>query len=204
MKSFRYFLLFTGLLFFTHVLSAQSELLDEVNQQRIRLNKINMTVLGGWAIGNMAISGIRRGQTEGSTRYFHEMNVFWNVVNLGLAVGGLYGSFTENPEGYSLYETYTRQQQIEKVLLFNLALNGTYITAGAWMRERSKSFVNDQVKQDRFQGYGTSLMLQGGFLLAFDLTQFLLHHQQAAPKLRRVMEGISVSENGLGLLISIP
>lgn len=203
MKKLRYFLPFLGLFFLSNGLLAQTELLDEVNQRRIQLNKVNMSVLGVWAIGNMAISGIRRGQTEGTTRYFHEMNVFWNVVNLGLAVGGMYGAWTENPGDYSLHDTYSQQQQIEKILLFNLALNGTYITAGAWMRERSKSFTNDPLRQDRFEGYGRSLLLQGSFLLAFDLTQYLLHNTHASPKLKKVMEGISVGGNGIGLTINL-
>ncbi|MCI4670047.1 MAG: hypothetical protein MRZ79_18060 [Bacteroidia bacterium] len=201
MKNLLKVLLFVAFFLLGNSLFAQSELLDEVNSRRIRLNKVNMTVLGTWAIGNMVISGVRRGQTTGTQRYFHEMNVFWNVVNLGLAAGGLYGAFNENPAEYSLYDTYHQQQQIEKILLFNLALNGTYITAGAWMRERSNSFVNDQVKQDRFKGYGNSLIVQGSFLLVFDLTQFLLHHQQAAPKLQKLLEGVSVDQDGVGLLL---
>lgn len=198
---FKYLILAFGLMFITDMAFGQGELLAEVDQRRIQLNKINMSVLGTWAVGNIVGSGILRSQTQGSTRYFHEMNVIWNIVNLGLAAGGLYGAFTEDPSSYSLEQTYAAQQQIEKILLFNLALNGTYITAGALMRERSKNILDDDVKRDRFKGYGTSLMVQGGFLLLFDLTQFILHHQHATPKLREVLEGIEVNGNGIGMVI---
>jgi len=198
---FKYLILAFGLMFILDMAFGQGELLAEVDQRRIQLNKINMSVLGTWAVGNIVGSGILRSQTQGSTRYFHEMNVIWNIVNLGLAAGGLYGAFTEDPSSYSLEQTYAAQQQIEKILLFNLALNGTYITAGALMRERSKNILDDDVKRDRFKGYGTSLMVQGGFLLLFDLTQFILHHQHATPKLRKVLEGIEVNGNGIGMVI---
>ena len=36
---------------------------------------LGRTVLGGWALGNLIVSGIAAGQTEGSTHYFHQMNV---------------------------------------------------------------------------------------------------------------------------------
>ncbi|MEO0898473.1 MAG: hypothetical protein AAFY71_18820 [Bacteroidota bacterium] len=180
---------------------SQQEILDEVNQNRIQLSKVGMSVLGSWAVGNMVFSGIQRSRTTGVNRYFHEMNVFWNVVNLGLAAGGLYGALTEDASGYSLLDTYTKQQSIEKIFLFNMALNGTYMTAGAWMRERSKSFTGDQLRMDRFKGYGNSLILQGGFLLLFDATNFFLHHYQAAPKLEKVLSSISVGSQGIGMVI---
>ncbi len=47
--------------------------------------------LGGYALANLAVSGIAMGQTSGETKYIHQMNVYWNAVNLGIAGLGLLG-----------------------------------------------------------------------------------------------------------------
>ncbi len=175
---------------------AQSDLLLELNEKRISLNKTHMMVLGTWAVGNVTISGILRSRTEGRVRYLHEMNVIWNLVNLGLAGGGLYGAFTEDPTTYSLWDTYQKQQQIEKILLFNMALNFTYLTAGAYLIERSKTAQN---LPERLKGYGQSLYIQGGFLLLFDLTQYFLHHHHAQPKLQQLLEQVELGPTSVGI-----
>jgi hypothetical protein len=177
-------------------LLAQSDQLLPINQKRLSLNRVNMYVLGGWAVGNMAVSGYLRSQTTGSTRYFHEMNVFWNVVNLGLAASALYGVYTSDPASYDLWQTYHEQQKIEKILLFNLALNFTYMTAGGYLIERSRRGTE---RADQFKGYGQSLILQGGFLLLFDTTQYLLHHYSNHAALKDLLSQLSVSTNGLGI-----
>ncbi len=169
--------------------------LYKLNADRIQLNKTNMWVLGGWALGNIGISSVMRARSSGTMRYFHEMNVIWNVVNLGLAVGGLYGSFQADPGSFDLWSTYAEQQKIEKILLFNLALNFTYLTAGGYLMERSRRTIQ---RPERLQGYGQSLLLQGGFLLLFDATQYFLHHYQSHDRLRQLLEGVQLSGAGIG------
>lgn len=173
----------------------QTEKLLRLNEERLRLNTTNMIVLGGWALGNIGISSVLRARNTGSVRYFHEMNVVWNFVNLGLAAGGLYGSLSTDPASFDLWQTYAEQQKIEKVLLFNLALNFTYLTAGGYLMERSKTAT---LRPERLRGYGQSLLLQGGFLLLFDTAQFLLHRRHAYPALQEIIQGLSVSGQGLG------
>ena len=177
---------------------AQDLSLAELNTQRLELNKVNMYVLGGWAVGNIALSGYLRSQSTGTTRYFHEMNVFWNVVNLGLAGGGLYGSYTADPASFDLYATFAEQQKLEKILLFNMALNFTYLTAGGYLIERAKTATD---RPERLRGYGQSLLLQGGFLLLFDVTQFLLHHYRAAPHLEQWLRHVELQGSGVGLVL---
>ncbi len=200
MQSIRYALILV-LLMLPLMLSAQeitADQLHEINETRLRLNKVNMYVLGGWAVSNMAVSGLLRGRTEGPTRYFHEMNVFWNVVNLGLAAGALYGVYTSDPHSYDLWQTFAEQQQLEKILLFNLALNFTYMTAGGYLMERSR---RGEPRADLFKGYGQSLLLQGGFLLLFDATQYLLHHSSNNPRLQEVLSTVQLSAGpgGVGM-----
>ena len=176
---------------------SQDSLLLELNTNRLRLHKSSMLVLGGWAAGNIVVSGIMRSRTQGIRRYFHEMNVFWNLVNLGMAAGGWYGAYTTDPTTLSLLESFQHQDNLERILLFNLALNFTYLTAGGYLIERSKNANN---QPERLKGYGQSLLLQGGFLLLFDTTQYLLHHSRSAPKLEQLLSQIAVGQEGIGLL----
>ncbi|GAB4419674.1 MAG: hypothetical protein OHK0039_32340 [Bacteroidia bacterium] len=194
-------LLLTGLLLLCGLpLLAQSdETLASLNAARLDRNKTHMYILGGWALGNIAVSGYLRSQTSGSQRYFHEMNAAWNLVNLGLAAGGLYGSYTSDPTAFDLYQTLAEQQKLEKVLLFNLALNFTYMTAGAYLTERAKRPGLITPAPDRLKGYGQSLVLQGGFLLLFDTAQYFVHHSQATPALRKLLESVQAGPGGVSL-----
>ncbi|MDX2284229.1 MAG: hypothetical protein NW241_08705 [Bacteroidia bacterium] len=179
-------------------LPAQDSLLYRLNDQRIRANRTHMYVLGGWALGNIAAGSVLRARSTGSARYFHEMNAVWNVVNLGLAAGGLYGSYTSDPAAYGAWDTYQEQQKLEKILLFNLALNFTYMTAGAWMQERAKTASRNP---ERLKGYGQSLVLQGGFLLLFDTAQYLRHHSLAAPGLEQLFQHLQAGPGTLGFSV---
>lgn len=180
----------------TTLVFAQENLL-EINTNRLQLNKTGMWVLGSWAVGNMATSGILRSQTTGETRYFHEMNVFWNVVNLGLAGSGLYAAYQSDPASFNTVQTLAEQQKIEKLLLFNAGLDVSYIMTGFYLRERSLRATN---KPERLKGYGNSLLLQGGFLLLFDLGLYTALHSQVNPKIEQLLGSIQVSPQGLGLV----
>jgi hypothetical protein len=179
---------------------------DSLNIARIQINKTAMFTLGAWSLGNMAVNGTLlalQANTPSADRtqsyYFQQMNVFWNVVNLGLAAGGLYGAFTENPHGVSLFETINQQSTIERILLLNAGLDVAYITAGAWMLERSKNASDNTAL---WQGYGQSLILQGAFLLLFDAVVYAIHHSTSEPLLREILRSTSMGIHqgqGLGL-----
>ena len=146
------------------------------NQERLEINRKGMIVLGSWAAGNMIVSAWQYTQTEGQTRYFHQMNVFWNVVNAGIAGFGYYQS-ANGATDLSLIESMNEQNSIEKILLFNAGLDVAYIATGLYLKERGK--VKSE-KFDQFTGYGNSLILQGGFLLVFDIVMHQLHVQHKA------------------------
>ena len=170
--------------------------LDEINSQRLKINRTGMTILGSWAVANIGISGIQYFRTEGSTRSFHQMNVFWNVVNLGLAASGFFGSSPENANGLSLSESVAAQQSIEKILLFNGGLDVGYIMTGFFLKERSKTATR---RQDLLKGYGNSLLVQGGFLLLFDIGLFLVHNNHASKGLFKFLETVQISPGGLSI-----
>ena len=173
-----------------------SQELYELNEQRLQINKSAMIVLGSWASINILSGLVLRSNTAGSTRYFHEMNVLWNLVNLGLAAGGIYSSIKGDPAAFDAWQTYHEQQKLEQILLVNGALNVSYILAGVYLKERAK---NATKKPERLKGYGNSLLLQGGFLLLFDTAQYWIHHSNATPKLKQLISQISVGSNGIAI-----
>ena len=58
------------------------------------MNNIGMAVLGGWALANISIGAYGWSQQSGQESYFHQMNLFWNTVNLTIAGFALYSNLT--------------------------------------------------------------------------------------------------------------
>ena len=151
--------------------SSRAQSLEESWQSEQKFRKTSMTVLGSWAAANIATGLVFRSQTQGTDGYFHEMNAIWNTVNLGLAAAG-YISAVRMEKPQSALELYQAQNKLDRTLLFNAGLDIAYIAAGLYLTERSRRESSDYSK---FKGYGNSVMMQGAFLLLFDLTMVLLH-----------------------------
>ncbi|MDX2303560.1 MAG: hypothetical protein NW226_12210 [Microscillaceae bacterium] len=164
-------LLLIGLCFWQYA-AAQDFSLENYNRERLRINRVGMIVLGTWALGNMAVGGVMLGSQDGASRKFYEMNIYWNLVNLGLAGAGLYQTFKSDPAALSLYQSFQAQQSMEKILLFNAGLDVGYMAAGLWMWEKSK---NQEKNKDLLEGFGKSILMQGGFLLLFDVGMYFVH-----------------------------
>ncbi len=167
------------LLFFltisTHWASGQVSSADlrNFNEKRLHLTKIGMLSLGGWAVGNMAVSGFSLNNASGANKHFHQMNVYWNVVNLALAGFGYYGALKTDPGSLDVYNSLKEQYSLEKILLLNTGLDVTYVLSGLYLTERAK---NAPQMGERLKGFGQSVMLQGSFLLLFDTVLFLIHN----------------------------
>lgn len=190
------FLFAVLLCFFTFDALAQQDLAG-FNQERLQINKIGMFVLGGWALGNMGTNGILLANPSSNEQaHFYRMNIFWNVVNFGLALPGLRYSIMTDPATLNLAETVGEYHQMSKILLMNAGLDVAYITGGFLMKEMSKTRPQ---KQDILKGYSRSLILQGGFLLAFDIIMFGIL-QTKNDDLTRLMEHVAVTGNSIGLV----
>lgn len=187
-----------SLLLLTNNSNAQSlsESLTTFNQQRIDLNTKGMYILSGWAISNIAVGSIGYFKSSGSTKYLHQMNVGWNLINLAIAGGALYQYGQADPTTFSLTQSLTEAQSIEQILLLNIGLNIGYMATGGFLWERGL-----RKSKDRFIGYGQSLIIQGGFLLLFDSTLYLLN-QKNSGKLDTIIETVSIQ--GTQLSITIP
>ena len=159
---------------------------------RTRLDQRGLAVLGGWAVGNVLVSGIATGQTDGSAHYFHQMNIGWGAVNLVLAgTGYLAARRATNQPPNDRAGNVRAQSRTEKLYLFNAGLDVAYLATGLYLLEKSRN-PTAPGSSDRWRGYGQSLLLQGGFLLLFDGFQYATHHrhgQRLYPLLSRVRIG---------------
>lgn len=176
-------------------IQAQSDTtLPYIVQKQFKLQRTSTQILAGWSVANLTLSGIALGQANGSNKYFHEMNLYWNVINVGIAGIGLLGlrKINESPTVSSVVkEHYT----LQKSLLLNTGLDIAYVTSGFWLLDKSKTEIT-QVRSERFRGFGQAVVVQGGFLLVFDLTNYFIHRSDS-PRLHRLLDQVSLSGNGV-------
>jgi len=161
--------------------SPPADFLTEFNTDRIELNTWAMVVLAGWAVGNIAVGTVGNFTSSGSSKYLHQGNAAWNVVNLAIAGFALYGLMGEDAASLNAAETLEKAHDMEWLLWLNSGLDLAYIAAGGFLWERG-------LRKDgqRLVGYGRALIIQGGFLLLFDLTLVALNmrlNQDLVPQL---------------------
>jgi hypothetical protein len=142
----------------------------------------------------MASAPFLAANCEGSRKYFHAMNGYWNTVNFALAGVGLLRARKESGS-LSASETLERHIQLEQTLLFNAGLDLAYMTAGLYLMERAKG---NESRSDQLKGFGQSLMLQGGFLCLFDLF-FYRAIRKNRLEVMNWMEKVNVGANGIKL-----
>ncbi|EPA00553.1 hypothetical protein A33Q_0026 [Indibacter alkaliphilus LW1] len=185
-------LLFSIVSIFSKETLAQSnqDALRQYNQERIDYNKSGMLILGSWAVGNIATGAVMAGRTSGETRAFHQMNMYWNSVNLLIAGFGYFSAMKEESKS-DLWETFSAQNSIEKILLLNAGLDLAYVASGFWLNERGRRLDDGQ-----FQGFGKSIMLQGAFLMSFDLIKYFVHRKHSG-NLAKIVDQVSLSGNGV-------
>lgn len=171
--------------------------LKEFNEEKSSIDQRLMIGLGSWATANFIVSGIGWATTtsKGEAQYFHQMNVMWNVVNLGLAIPG-YIKAKNTVQPNSLTETLRLQRKTENIFLINTGLDVVYMGSGLLLRNMAEKNVD---KQAQFNGYGNSLLMQGGFLFLFDLTAYAIHKYHAKHGMPQASMSIRMSSNGLGL-----
>ncbi len=143
-------------------------------KERIDLNKKAMVVLGSWSTANIIAGAIGTNSNNRETRYFNQMNVIWNSVNLLIASAGYYAASKEKLNDLTISKVLMHQNKTEKAFLFNTGLDLAYVTTGLYLTERSKRNADPA----KLKGYGNSVMVQGGFLFLLDAVMYKLqqHH----------------------------
>lgn len=139
-----------------------------------------LAVLAAWVLLNLIGSGSRlaRADHRQETRYFYGMNVMWNLVNAGLAAWGILRLHFSPPAGLDAAELLSGQQSYQTLFALNAGLDVLYILVGSYLRRRA-TWPN-QARPERLLGYGRSLWVQGGFLLLFDGSMWILLRGMAA------------------------
>lgn len=136
--------------------------LEDFNAARLEYNRQGMWILGSWAILNLLIGTIGGFQKRGQVQAFHQMNAYWNLVNLSIAGFG-YWQASQVSWRVNFWEVLVAQQQIENVLLFNAALDLGYMAVGFFLIEKGL-----RLGKERWIGFGKAILLQGIFLFLFD------------------------------------
>jgi hypothetical protein len=151
---------------------AQTADLKLFNERRIKDTKKDMMILGGWALGNMAVSGILLANTEGGVaKGFHQMNIGWNAVNLTIASFGYLAAMKSNSTALDLFGTVDEHYKLQRLFLFNVGLDVGYMAAGAYVMERSKSRTKNP---EQIKGFGQAIIVNGAFLFVFDLANYFI------------------------------
>jgi hypothetical protein len=134
-------------------------------------NNTGMYILGGWAVANMAAGAFGWVSFDGERKYFSQMNLFWNVVNLSIAGIALYSNQSTDLLSAGADEILARHLKTERLFLINSGLDIGYMGAGFLMRHLS---TRSEKRGDLLKGYGNAVILQGGFLLVFDLVMYFV------------------------------
>ncbi|WP_235925831.1 DUF6992 family protein [Pontibacter burrus] len=160
----KYFCLLLCLLLATGA-SAQPDALATFNLQQSGILRIGMFVLGGWALLNILIGSFRLMKATRNKRFFFQMNIYWNIVNLVIASAALYSLLTTDIANYTLAQSLTQHHWFKKVLYLNIGLDIAYLMMGIWLQERSRF----SPKTEQLKGWGQAIVLQGLFLLVLDV-----------------------------------
>ena len=169
---------FTLLLFDMPVFSVAE--LAAFNQGRELLVGRGLAVLAAWALLNLVGSGyfLKAADRRHPAFYFHGMNVGWGAINALLACWGILHIQFAAPAGLRLADVVQAQLHHENIFLFNAGLDAAYVMTGFYLVARAAG--PDQAHPARLLGFGRSLWVQGGFLLAFDAVMWSLLHWQGS------------------------
>jgi hypothetical protein len=194
--------LFLIFLLYSATVQSQQAFNDSITNSRNRITKTAMITLGSWAAANITTGFIVAGQTQGEAKYFWKMNAYFNLVNGGLAVMGYLGVRKAMAKKYGFSENESAQLSIEKLYIFNFGLDLAYIATGFFIREKGMNSSNIKT-QDQLKGYGTSVIVQGGFLLLMDGIVLSLHHKNSV-RLNNKLKNLELNagQNGFGLRYS--
>jgi hypothetical protein len=173
---FNKILLAIGTFFICYGIAYPQESNHAFQNRSLNTTNTGMLVLGGWAVANLAMGSYGWARAEGKQKYFHQMNFLWNTVNISIAGIALYSNYNSDPSLYNAQEILAQHIKTERTLLINSVLDLGYIGTGFLLKHMG---TRSEKRQSILTGYGNSLLLQGTFLLVFDLSLFgILYHQR--------------------------
>ncbi|MBD0255012.1 MAG: hypothetical protein ICV83_04770 [Cytophagales bacterium] len=152
---------------------AQTDSLLAFDRRMRRLGRVHAAVLAGWAGLNVATGAVLSLKSGGEAACFHAMNLSWGVIN-GSIAGFFYWHIRKSEvPPKALLRRLALQHHVEKVLLLNIGLDVAYVATGFALREHG--LVPGISYPQLWRGFGTSLLVQGAFLLLQDSVFYCLH-----------------------------
>ena len=151
-----------------------------------------MTVLTTWAASNMIIGATQIGSDQW---HYHRANMLWNTVNLGLGLAGIYQS-KRIKEIDDVNDLVKKQRKLEKTFIINSGLDLIYMAGGVVLHRNS----NQELAQT-----GSSLILQGGFLLLFDTMMYFTIKKERKETVKSVPQlGLTMIDWKPGVRFCLP
>lgn len=186
-----------GLLFVTGGLEGQ-DIQHTFYHQSLRINNAGMVVLGSWALANITLGAYGWNRYDGQRAYFHQMNLFWNTVNLAIAGIALYSNVTADYLGWGTEDILDRQMKTQRLFLINAGLDVVYMGTGLLLKHIAHRYPG---KEERLAGYGNSVMLQGAFLFLFDLVLYGIQRSHRMDFLETL--SLHPLQGGLGVSVAL-
>lgn len=184
-----------------HLIAQDNDSTDLLNFElsKNNINSSAMIVLGSWAALNIITGTTGNFTSKGESKYFHQFNAMWNTVNLAIAGFGYFNSINTDYSLLTNSQIVKDFSSLQSFLLLNAGLDVAYIATGLYLKEKSKSSPNNS---DRLRGYGNSLLLQGGFLLLFDVGLYFIHQANADLYLYPVLNN-QFADLGIGIIFKL-
>jgi hypothetical protein len=178
------------------------EVFHQYNREVNTHSSNGMIALGSWAIGNMLIGTAGAlTSTKGSQEfYFHQMNAYWNVVNLGIAIPAYLGARKRLNKQYDIPGTFKLQRKQETLYAINIGADALYLGSGVFLQEFGNRY--ERKVDNLMKGIGYSLIIQGGFLMVFDVVMLIVHKQHWKKNEKEIWNQLEF--NGTSLKWNIP
>jgi hypothetical protein len=173
---------------------AQSDtLIKNFDTKRYQLNKKGMIVLSSWGGAKLAGSAVGYALTNSyEEKQFYLMNGAWGLINLGIA---LPGAIAAQKNSGSIHEMQKTQTKMEKIFLANAMLDVAYVAGGVALKQYG--YNQTEVKrQQQFNGFGNSVIIQGAGLLIFDSFMTILNNRNRKRNLDPILKKASISFTG--------
>jgi|GEM_PF-3538960 len=140
-------------------------LLTSTHQQYIDSQYTAIIILASWGILNAIVGGILAWRTRGHGRapYFWQVCIAWGVVNAIIAIPQIFAlPHTGSPAtlAQGLQDGFSQSRFLAGFWISDFA---TILVGVLWLSRKVT------ITDDRWQGFGAGLVLQGGFLAIFDI-----------------------------------
>lgn len=189
------YLLFIFTSFIWQISFAQTDpvIIKQFESRKNNINHNGMIILSSWAGANIIGNAIGYGLTNSyEEKQFYLMNSTWGIINLSI---GLPGVLAKSKPSINSYELQKSQTKVEKIFLANALLDVLYVSSGFYLKEYAHN-QTDINKQQRFNGFGNSIILQGAGLMAFDIAMTILNNRNRKKHLDPFLKKVSISFSG--------